>query len=90
MLDAVVIPDGLVELAGRTSAAASAVAATADALAAAQDRETLAQDALLAAPARGPVEESLTTGRRAGRGRAERGATGARARGFRGGAAVRR
>ena len=59
LLDAVVIPDGLVELAGRTSAAASAVAATADALAAAQDRETVAQDALLAAPARGPVEESL-------------------------------
>jgi len=59
LLDAVVIPDGLVELAGRTAAAASAVAATADALAAAQDRETLAQDALAAAPPRGPVEESL-------------------------------
>jgi exonuclease SbcC len=59
LLDAVVIPDGLVELAGRTSAADSAVAATADALAAAQDRETVAQDALAAAPARGPVEESL-------------------------------
>jgi exonuclease SbcC len=59
LLDAVVTPTGLVELAGRTAAATRTVAETAAALAAAQDLEAAAQDAAAAAAPRGPVEESL-------------------------------
>jgi exonuclease SbcC len=59
LLAAVVVPDGLVELAGRTSDAARHVATTAQALQAAQDRETRAQDAVATGPDRGPVEHTL-------------------------------
>lgn len=59
LLEAVVVPGGLVELAGRTTAAAAAVATTAAALTTAQESEAAAQDAAAAAPPRGPVEESV-------------------------------
>ncbi len=59
LLDAVAAPDGLAELATRTSSAAQRVSATTEALTAAQDREATAQDAAAAAPARGPVEDTL-------------------------------
>src|SRR6478752_1798130 len=58
-LAAVVVPDGLVELAARVGAVASVAAAAAAAVAAAQDQEASAQEALDSAPSRGPIEESL-------------------------------
>ncbi len=59
LLDAVLVPTGLTALATRTSQAAQRVSVAAAELAAARDREVVAQDAAAAAPARGPVEETL-------------------------------
>ncbi len=62
-LAAVVVPDGLADLAARRADAARDAAAAAAAVAAAQDDESAAQDALDTAPARGPLEESLRLAR---------------------------
>ena len=59
LLQAVIVPDGLDELGRRTKRMRTAVATAAQELRVATDAQTRAQLAFAAAPARGPIEESL-------------------------------
>ena len=59
LLQAVIVPDGLDELGRRTKRIRTAVETAAEELRVATDTQTRAQQAFAAAPARGPIEESL-------------------------------